>query len=414
MRTSILTRYLRTFPLGDRVTYWRDLQGAFFFALFNGMTLYFVSFIGRKIGMDVHQLAVMGMSTFLGLFLNVWIGHLSERGDKAKWVFWAGAVSRTLVALALVWVHPWVFLVVMCVSNVVGTFGGPAYTSIMRTNYSNQNRGRIMGIIRIFVQVLSALAAAFAGWLMELYPAGYQVLFPVAGALGVASNLVFYQVKPRRMAPSGETPAEAQGFRSSLQAIAADRLFMAYMAIYFVAGFPDKLLVPLEPIRFVDELGMNYAQAGLVQGTVPLLGAMLGYFLFVKLSHRVSPFVLLVATVLLASARFINTALATDAYQLIPGSFLNGVGNAGWDLLPLFTLMLFVGHEKIGLYFGFFSTLVGLRGLIGPLLGSWMYSAGLPITSVYWIAFYMEVAAAIGLAVFTVHFHRHRKAAAVR
>ena len=410
MRSSLVVNYFRRFPISDRVTYWRDMQSVLFFSLFNGMTLYFISFIGRKIGMDVNQLAILGMSTFVGLFLNVWTGHHSDRGDKAKWVLWSGVIARGLVGAALVWVSPVVFLVVMCLSNVIGTLGGPAYMSIMRTNYSDRHRGELMSMIRIIAQVGSALAAAFAGWFMQLYPDGYRLLFPLAGALGIVSSLSFYRVKPRSLPqlPAGTARPEDSGFRDSLRAIAADKLFMVYMAIYFVAGFPDKLLVPLEPVRFIDELGMDYTAAGLVQGTVPLLGAMTGYFLFIKLSHRVSPFILLVATALLASTRFINTAVAMDSYQLIPGAFLNGMGNAGWDLVPVFSIMLFVGKERMSLYFGFFNTLVGVRGIIGPLLGSWMYGAGMPIVNVYWLAFGMELAAVLGLLGFLAYFQKHQ------
>jgi MFS family permease len=354
------------------------------------------------------------MSTFVGLLLNVWIGHLSEKGDKALWVFWPGFISRLLVCGALIWVSPWVFLMVLGASNIIGTFGGPAYNSLMRSNYSHRNRGRLMGIIRIGIQVVSALAAAFAGWFMEFNHVGYQILFPVAGALGMCSSWIFFRIKARRPPLATESRAAMaiqeppEGFRASLALIARDKLFLVYMAIYFVAGFPDKLLVPLEPIRFIDELGMNYGAAGLIQGTIPLMGAMAGYFIFIKLAHKVSPFILLMATAVLASSRFLNTAVATNPYHLIPGAFLNGMGNAGWDLLPLFSIMLFVGHQRISLYFGFFSTLVGVRGLIGPVLGSWMYSAGWRIADIYWLAFWLELGAVVLLFGFLLYFQKRK------
>ena len=383
-----------------------------FFAMFNGLAIPFVAFIGRKIGMDSLMLTILTMSTFIGLLLNVWIGHLAEKGNKSRWVVLPGVISRLLVCVALVWVSPISFLILMSAFNIIATFSGPAYNSIMRSNYSNRYRGEIMGGIRITIQIISALAAAFAGWFMERTAIGHQILYPVAGALGICSSLVFGRIKVRRMPVPLRPPVQAaaipHGFRASLAVMAKDKLFMVYMGIYFIAGFPDKLLIPLEPIRFIDELGMNYAAAGLIQGTIPLLGAMAGYFLFMKLAHRVSPFILLVATAVLASSRFINTAMASTAYQLIPGAFFNGMGNAGWDLLPLFSIMLFVGHEKLALYFGFFSTLVGVRGVTGPLLGNLMYSSGMSIVSIYWLAFGLELGAIVLLVGFLFYF-RARK-----
>ena len=405
MQANPVTRYFRQFPLTDRITYWYDLRAGMFFGLFNGLAITFTGF------MDSHMLTLLSMSSFIGLLMNVWIGHLSEKGDKSRWVVWPGVISRFLVCLALVWVSPIAFLIVMSAYNIIATFTGPAYNSIMRSNYSNRHRGAIMATIRIVVQIMSAMAAAAAGWFMEATPIGHQILFPVAGVLGVCSSLTFGLIKVRKLpaaVPAAGASVLPHGFRASLALMAKDRLFMVYMAIYFIVGFPDKLLVPLEPIRWVDELGMNYGAAGLIQGTIPLLGAMTGYFLFIKFSHKVSPFILLGVTSLLASTRFINTALATGPYQLIPGAFLNGMGNAGWDLVPLFSIMLFVGHEKLPLYFGFFSTLVGVRGVVGPILGNLMYSAGLPIVSIYWLAFWLELGGVVLLIGFLFYFRKRK------
>jgi uncharacterized membrane protein YeaQ/YmgE (transglycosylase-associated protein family) len=50
---------------------------------------------------------------------------------------------------------------------------------------------------------------------------------------------------------------------------------------------------------------------------------------------------------------------------------------------------------------GLHNTLVGLRGLIGPALGTWLYEVmGMRIASIYWIAFAIEVLGAVLLALF--------------
>ena len=119
----------------------------------------------------------------------------------------------------------------------------------------------------------------------------------------------------------------------------------ATIAIFFVIGFPDKLMIPLEPIRLVDELGAGYGAAGMLLGTLPLAGAVLGYFVCSKLASKTDPFLLLLATAILSSTRFLGFALARVPAHLVPGSFLNGVANAGWDLLPLFAILLFADHR---------------------------------------------------------------------
>ncbi|HTX72273.1 MAG TPA: MFS transporter, partial [Rectinemataceae bacterium] len=397
-----------------------DAPAGFCFGVFNGLSVTFVGIIGRKIGLDSKMLAILSISAFVGLFLNVWMGHLADRGRKEGWVFWPSLVSRFLVALALLRVSPWLYLGVMSAFNIVSTFGGPAYASIMRSNYSDRYRGEIMGYIRILIQISTAISAAIAGAVMEAVPGSFRILFPLAAAFGMASSFLFRKIKVRpgrpRIQPPRGTPAEARatvpahsGFMESLSTMTRDRLFMAYMAIYFVIGFPDKIVVPLEPIRFVDELGMNYAAAGLIQGTAPLVGALIGYLLYAKLADRSNPFVLLIVTTLLSSTRYLNTALAALPVQLLPGAFLNGVSNAGWDLIPIFSLMLFAGRERLSLYFGFHSTLIGLRGFVGPILGVWLYSGlRMRISTIYLLAFGIELVGAALLLRFYARFRELR------
>jgi MFS family permease len=389
--------FLTRYPKTDRSTLSFDVPAAICVGVFNGLAVTFMGIIGRKIGLDSHMLAIMSISAFVGLFLNVWIGHLSDKGHKEAWVFWPAVVSRFLVGAALVRVSPWFYLAVMSGYGIFANLGGPAYASIMRSNYSDRHRGELMGYVRIVAQISTALSAALSGALMQALPGADRVLFPVAAAFGVASSLIFRRVRVPPAAAEIHTEKTdgrrvSGGFLPAFKEMTKDRLFMAYMAIYFVIGFPDKIVVALEPIRFVDELKMDYAAAGLIQGTIPLAGALLGYFVYAKLAGRVNPFVALMVTALLSSARYVNTALALAPLQLIPGAFLNGVANAGWDLVPMFSLMLFARRDRLSLYFGFHSTLIGLRGMIGPIVGAWLYSGlHVKIPTIYLISFFIEV-----------------------
>jgi MFS family permease len=399
---DILKSYLGTFSLSDRATLVYDGNAAFWAGIFNGFALPLVGVVGRKLGMSSGMLAILMSTQFAGLILNLWFGHLARSGDLVAYVFWPGLLSRASLVLVALVVSPSAFLVVMGFYFFVSTFSGPAYSSIMRSNYSDIDRGRAMGHIRVMAQAVAALCAAAAGAFLQARPEGYRILFPIAAVAGTVSSLLFRKVKPRKSIEAKPRPAESkESFRQSLAIMAEDKRFLVFMAIYFIIGLPDKLVIPLEPIRLVDELGAGYRAAGFVLGTIPLAAAILGYFLCSRFANRADPFLLLVATAFLSSTRFLCFALARVPAHLIPGSFLNGVSNAGWDLLPLFTILLFADSTRLGLYMGLHNALVGLRGLLGPAMGTWLYaSLGVKIRDVYWIAFAIEEAGTALLVVF--------------
>jgi MFS family permease len=405
-RIKIISSYFASFPLSDRATLVYDGRSGFWSGVINGLALPLVGVVGRKLGMSTGMLAILMGSQFLGLFLNLWFGHLSRSGDLVAHVFWPALVSRGALALVALFASRGAFLAIMCLYFVVSSFGGPAYSSLMRSNYSNGHRARAMGHVRIMMMAVSALCAAFAGAFLQAWPQGFRILFPAAAAAGIAGSLMFRKVRPRRRR-EWESNGKAESFRASLGLILGDRLFLAYMAIYFIIGFPDKILIPLEPVRLVEELGAGYGAAGFILGTVPLAAAVLGYFICSRLADRTDPFLLLLVTALLSSTRFLGFALATAPAHLIPGSFLNGMANAGWDLLPLFTILLFADQARVGLYMGMHSTLIGLRGLVGPALGSWLYEAGgMRIVDIYWLAFGLEIAGALLLGLFWASLRR--------
>jgi hypothetical protein len=438
-RPTPFDRFASRYPLTDRVTLYFDSRAGALGAVFTGLSMPLVGFVGRKLGMDSTMLTILGETPYVALLFNIWFGRLAEEGDKAAWVFWPSVIARGLVALVAFVVSPVPFLMVMGAYNILASISGPAYSGIMKANYSNRWRGEIMGNIRIMIQLIAGILSTFAGWFMEVHQGGYRILFPIAAAFGVANSIVFRRIKVREPghghrghddgSPSPDSrPARPAGLErptgssgsgqglvsrvrfgllETLATVGRDAPFLAFLVISFFMGIPDKFVIPLEPIRFVDELHMDYATAGLIQGTIPYAAALLGYAICARISNRVSPFVLLIAVGFLSSTRYLGTALATNSLHLIPGTFLNGLANAGWDLLPLFTILLLAGPSSLSLYMGVYNFLIGVRGILGPLVGTWMYQGlRLPIVDVYWLAFATEIVGTLALLVFTMKLRR--------
>jgi hypothetical protein len=392
-------------PLTDRVTFYHDVRASVYYGIFSGLATPLVSVVGRRLGMGSGHFAFLNAAMAAGFLLNLWVGHIAERGDKAAQVFWPSVAARAAVILAAFTSGPVGFMLVFSFYNFASALPGPAYTAIMRSNYSEANRGRLMGDIRVEIMLVSAAAAAVAGVFLKAFPAGYRLVFPVAAAFGLAGALIFYRIKPRRPAGAARpdaAPATAKpSFAASVRTVAADKPFLAYMALFFCIGFPDKIVIPLEPIRLVDDLKLDYAAAGLIQGTIPFIAGTLSFLFYSRALKRIDPFKLLLLSIVLLSTRYLGMAVATEPAQLIPGAFIAALGNAGWDLLPMFTIVRFSGPAKLPLYMGVHMALIGIRSLVGPVLGSVLYeSFGLSLPLLYWIVFGLELAGAAALAVF--------------
>ena len=399
-------------PLTDRVTYYYELWAALFIGVFMGAGLSLVSIIARRIGMSSTGITVMLSMPFVGNLCSIYFGHrIQERRDKMPFVFWPGVTSRLAVCLTVFVTNPRVFLVVMSFYYFVSTIPGPAYASIMSTNYSDSERGRLMKNIRILRTVISALFAYGAGLILDLHPDAYRWLLPLSAVFGIAGSIMFRKVRVK----VGRTTRDAAGtFLGGLKVLKEDKRFLIFMGLFFLCAFPGKLAIPLEPIWFVDELDFDYRSAGLIVGTlVPVVGV-LGYILWAKLLERVHPLMLLSCMFLLGVLRYPILALATEPAHVIPASIVSGLDNPGFELIPLFVMIRFA-RDRLPLYVSFHSTLVGVRGIIGPFIGNALYAgAGIDIATIFWIITAMGVVGVTGMFVFAVRQSRRELVGSVR
>jgi MFS family permease len=400
----MLKGYFSRLPLTDRVTFSRELVSGSLYGVYTGIALPLIPIVARRIGMSAAGITAMMTMQFVGALFGVLFGHLADRREKMPFVFWPGVVSRGMIALLALARTPVSFLIVVSGFNLLVNLGAPAYSSIMRSNYSNINRGRLMGNIRILIVAISAAVSTVAGLLLARNEGAVIWLFVAASGFGVLSSLAFARIKVRREPmPAGERPVG--GFRSSFQAVRRNTPFVLFMGIMFLCATPDKLAVPLEPIWMVDFLHLGYSDASFLLGGVVSAASIVGYFVWARALKRFNNFAVLTAVVFLFAARFLALGLARTSAQLLPMSLLTGVVNAGWDLVPIFCIIALADRANFSLYIGMNTTFFGIRGLVGPTIGTFLYSSGaLPLG---WIFIFISALLAVGGAALGVFAYNH-------
>lgn len=385
--------YLARLPLTDRVTFFREILSSTLYGVYTGVAVPLIPIMARKVGMTPEAITAMVTTQFVGAISGVWMGHLAQRRPKMPFVMWPNLVARAAVSALAFVRQPAPFLVVASLFYFMPNLTGPAYSSIMRTNYSDANRGRLMGNIRIIIMVVSGAVSAAAGLVLASNEDFLRWLLLVSGMFGILSSLAFATIKVRKDAlgpekrplPLAAAPATLaeQPRESPLRTLAANRPLLVFLGVLVLCATPDKLSVPLEPLWMVDVLRINYAEASLVLGTVVYAASVAGYYLWARALKRTSSFTLLALVVFVFAGRYVALALARSGPGLIPMSILSGLSNAGWDLVPLFCILDLSDARSFTLAFGLHTTLFGIRGTIGPTLGTLLYSAGVPLHVIF-------------------------------
>jgi len=392
--------YLSRLPLTDRITFFRELASSTFYGVYAGVAVPLIPIMARKVGMTPEAITAMVTTQFIGALSGVWMGHLAERRRKMPFVMWPNLGARAAVAALAFVRQPTAFLVVASLFYFLPNLTGPAYSSIMRTNYSAANRGRLMGNIRILIMIVSGAVSAAAGLLLAGNEDLLRWLLLAAGLSGILSSLAFATIKVRKDSPAlapgpppipsrvphrAPSPIPPRGRRkeSPLRVLAANRALFVFLGVLVLCATPDKLSVPLEPLWMVDVLHIDYAEASLVLGTVVYAASIAGYYLWARLLKRMNSFTLLALVVFIFSGRYVALALARGGVGLVPMSILSGLSNAGWDLVPLFCLLDLSDARSFTLAVGMHYTLFGIRGTVGPTLGTLLYSSGVPLSTLF-------------------------------
>ena len=397
----ILKGYFSRLPLTDRITFARELWSAFFYGIFSGLALPLIPLVARRIGMSTGAIAAMVTTQFAGALLGVFAGRLADRGRKMPWAVWPTVAARGLIGLLAFASTPGSYLVVVSAFNILINLSPPAYGSIMRTNYSDEHRGRLMGNVRIIIVVVSAAFSSLAGIILAADEAIIRWLFPVAAVFGVISSLTFRTIKVRK-GPLLHVEPGPRTARATLGMLRENRLFLTFMALLFLCAFPDKIAVSLEPIWMVDFLHLGYGQASFLLGTVVSVVSIFGYWFWARALKRTNPFLVLSLVVLLYAGRFFSMALTRTGTQLFAMSFFSGLTNSGWDLVPLFCMIALSDMSNFSLYFGLNTTLYGVRGLFGPTIGTWLFASGtLSMNGIFWLIAGLLTTGALSMFLFS-------------
>jgi hypothetical protein len=396
----VFRKFLAKLPLTDRITFVRELWAAAAWGLYSGLALSLLSIIGRRIGVSAGGLALMLSMPFAGAFGSFFTGHLAARRRKMPFVFWPNLAASLVLMLAAFARRPAFYVAVVSAWYVLNGLSGPAYASIVRANYGEANRGRLMGYLRIAITSLVAVFSFVAGQVLDLHPDAYRVLLPAGAFFGTANAFLFRRIRVRADHAHG-LPAGGATLRSTLSRVLRDRSFIMFEVLVSFASMPDKLGIPLEPILLVDEIKIDYRSAGLVLGTLTSVVNMLGFWLISRLARKGRALTMFPALFGLLAIRWAVLAMATRVPHLVPAGICSGLMNPGFELITLFAIMEFAPGPELPSYIGVHNALWGIRGLIGPALGTLVVESGLiGLRPAFWTISAITLAGAMALQVF--------------
>lgn len=331
---------------------------------------------------DLHATSLQ-VATFLALKPVVsivsiyWSSFVKERSDRLKSNIIVGAILGYLPFFFFPFVdNPWFFvasgaLYMMLTRGIV-----PAWMEILKLNIQDSTREKVFAYGSAVSYVGGIILPILMGDMLDIHPGIWRWLFPACGLLGLLS--IFFQLQ----IPIPKTQViEPKKF--SLQATLIDPWkhgwklcrarwdFSQFQIGFFLGGLGLMIMQPALPKFFFDFLHLSYAELAIALSACKGIGFALTTRYWSRLMNRSNIFRF--SAVVTALAALFPLVLLLSKFQLswLYISYLvYGVMQAGSELSWHLSGPVFAKKEDSSIFSSVNVATVGIRGCIGPFLGS--------------------------------------------
>lgn len=367
-------------PMTARV--WRnariDLWAACLFGLFNVvMNQFYVAFAIQQ-GATHLQVGLLTAAPAIGLiFSPVWATWIEKSANPKPFIIIPNAIGRLLLLFPAFFPDPAVYVVTALAFQLLMGIQAPAYASLVSRMYPTDIRGRLMGYVRVAMGILMIpLAYVVGNWSEAFGPSGPLIAASVAGLLSISlfNTLKLSKKVERTSLSEAEDAAEPAGrkrkfaFKEQLELVASNKTLAVFLAATTFAGFGNMLASPLYQIIQVDELELSNIQIGFAR-VAYFTALLLTFWIAGRMIDRYPiKYILMIGIGAYAVVPMLYGLWGTYP-AVILGNFIQGVGEAIWDIgILAFVFRLVPGREAM--VFGIHLMLFGVRGTLGPILGS--------------------------------------------
>ena len=369
--------------------------------LLNGLAIPFYGVLARRMGAGDSLMALLAMAPFIGFLASMRIARLS---GAIGWGRLLGA-SRVVCYLLLVGfaavTGPVGFTVLATSIVATGASVTSLFGNLLRGHIRPWLRGETVKWMRVAMILVAVPLAWQAGGLFDMDATSYRIVFPLTGLLALTTVPFLFRL-PRRQSEAAFQNARPPAFGEEFRLLRTDRRYRAFLAVFFIGTFGEKIGMPVVPVYFADVLDLSYRDVATALGIAGPLASIGGYFLWNHVARRTrNPLLVLAICMTLKVIRPVALALAVQVaspVELVAAAeAVFRFMIAGLDIASLLCVLDMAPAHRTPHYLGLHFWLMGVRGIAGPLLGWLFLATGVPLPLVFWIIAAVVLVGAAGL-----------------
>lgn len=329
-----------------------------------GLIVPFLAVMAIKYGGDALDTAVIAAAPAAANLLALLWGRLTQNYDRVYLVSLFSGLARLFILFMAFTTQSSSLVLMTVMFFVMLSVTMPSYVSLMNTIYPDDKRASYMAYVRISGGLAIIAGTYVSGHWLE---SRFRLAVLIAFGLGVIGMAVFSRIREPLAGRDADEPDQAD-LKDAMTAFKLDGAFQLLLLGVFVYEFFQLLPSSLYPIYQIDRLGLSFQQIGLLSIVLTAASLLFNPVWGGVIDRHSTASVLLICALL--------GAVYPLVYWLIPyplaivcATFAAGAAGAGIDLAWIGYISRAAGRH-ISSYSGIYLTLVGVRGILAPLLGA--------------------------------------------
>jgi len=263
-----------------------------------------------------------------------------------------------------------------------------ARSDVWRANYPRSDRARATGKLTTLTALIVGLTAVVVGYMMDnadvLGENAYRLVYAAAVLLGMVGIWAFSHVRwrgglsqrraERKRRLDDRNSASA---REMLSVLKNDRWYRRYMTAQFTLGMANLSAIPLFIVALEDTFGLAYLPSLVLTQVIPIVMPVVAIPFWARFLDRVHIIAFrsvhswfFVAALAMLSVGFLTETL----WVIVVSRFILGIAFGGGMLAWNLGHHDFASRDMASIYMGIHATLTGVRGAIGPYVGTLLYA----------------------------------------
>lgn len=353
---------------------WMNLASEPFIALYT-----LLLFILRKdLAATTLQITIfVSLKPVISVFSFYWSANLLRQRTKLLSNLIGAWVLGRLPFLCLPFIdNVWFLIFAAGIYHLFYRAGIPAMMEILKLNVSKHQREKLFSRVYVLSFIESIVLGVFVGKLLDMHLGAWKILFFISALLSISSIFIQMRIplppnlKPDENAPPITTNRILQPIKDCIYLMRSRPDFAHFQWGFMIGGFGLMLLQPALALFYVDYLDLSHDQVTIARYIWMGIGVVSSSFFWQRALNATSVHQL-TAYIIFGFSLFPFFLLLSHFHLFwVNIAFLfYGVAQAGSHLIWTLSGTLFAHNEDSSKFTGLNIFMVGLRGLIGPVLG---------------------------------------------